>query len=153
MSRALPLLLLLASCASADLARLRSDFALGDALFLAPGDDRAFAEAAVALADLDEPGLRPRLEFHLDRDVVKRKRLPERCLVAVATALGRYPSSAGARAALWAALADPAELPAVRAASFKSLRASHPDDLEERVAALPCPPGDAWLADFQRRLR
>ena len=120
---------------------------------LSRDEEQAFAEAAVGLAESGDAGHRIRLELHLDRDTVKRKRLPDRCLVAVALALGRYPGSSSARDALWAALGDAKEHDAVRAACFKALRVFHPEDLEARVATLPCPSGDAWLTDLQRRLR
>ena len=154
MSRAvLPgLLLFLASCPSGPSPR-QADFDRGDSLFLSRDEEQAFAEAAAVLAESGDVGHRIRLELHLDRDTVKRKRLPDRCLVAVALALGRYPGSASARDTLWAALGDAKERDAVRAACFKALVSFHPLDLEAKVASLSWAPDDAWLADLQRRLR
>jgi hypothetical protein len=154
MSRALPALaLLLASACAADDDALRADLSRADVLAMSREDERAFAAAALELAARGDAGTRIRLELHLDRDAARRKRLPESCRVAAARALGAYPGSASAEGTLWGVLKDPAEAPAVRGAAFLSLRAFHPADLESRVAALPCPPADAWLGDLQRTLR
>ncbi len=153
MSRAvLAGLLLLSACATAS-PQWPADFARGDALLMSREEEAAFAEAALGLAASRDVAHRIRLEFHLDRATVKRKRLPDRCLVAVALALGRYPKSSSARDVLWSALGDAQERDAVRAACLKSLQSFHPEDLETRVIALPCPAGDTWLADLQRRVR
>jgi hypothetical protein len=145
--------LLLGACAGPDAGRFREAFARGDGLSMRPEEERAFEEAAEALAVRREPGHAWRLELHLDRETVRRKRLPEPCLVAVAGALGRYPERPSSGEILWGALLDPAERAAVRAACFKALRAFHPEDLEARVAAAPRRPEDAWLGEFQAVLR
>jgi hypothetical protein len=133
--------------------RLWSEVSNGAGLSMSADNERGFIDAVGWLADLKDPEARFKLEFHLDRETVKRKRLPDPALSAVALGLASYPDSASARETLWAALQDAKEVPVVRACCLKALRAFHPGDLEDRVVRLPCPAGDDWLRDLQRRLR
>lgn len=131
---------------------LRNEAAKGTGLTLGEADARLCAESLLWLAergDLDSVFL---MELYLDRETARRKPLPERVRVAAARGLGRFPASRGAGGALWEALKDPKEAPAVRSASLESLRAFHPENLRERVLAL-APAGDPWLSELQGRLR
>jgi hypothetical protein len=116
-------------------------------------NEKAFIEAVGWLADLKDPQVRLTLELHLDRETVKRKRLPEAALSAAALGLASYPESESARDTLWAGLKDPKEVVSVRACCLKSLKSFHPKDLESLVVQLTPAPGDDWLRDLQRRLR
>src|SRR5262245_55653745 len=120
---------------------------------MTPANEKAFIEAIGWLADQKDPQARLNLELHLDRETVKRKRLPEPALCAAALSLASYPESESARETLWACLKDPKEVAAVRACSLKSLKSFHPKDLEARVVQVTPQPGDDWLSDLQRRLR
>jgi hypothetical protein len=120
---------------------------------LSPQHEKAFIEAIGWLSDQKDPQARLNLELHLDRETVKRKRLPELAMCAAALGLGAYPDSESARETLWAALKDPKEAASVRACCLKALKAFHPKDLESRIVAIPAAPGDVWLRDLQNRLR
>lgn len=133
--------------------KLWAEVAHGAGLSMSPENEKGFIDAVGWLSDLKDPEARFKLEFHLDRETVKRKRLPDPALCAAALGLASYPASESARDTLWAALQDPKEIPVVRACCLKALRAFHPADLEGRVVKLPCPAGDDWLRDLQRRLR
>ena len=116
-------------------------------------NERGLIDAVGWLSDLKDPEARFKLEFHLDRETVRRKRLPDAVLCAAALGLASYPASDSARETLWAALKDPKEVPAVRSCALKALRAHHPKDLESLVVQLACAADDDWLRDLQRRLR
>lgn len=133
--------------------RLWIEASLADGLTLSDLERQAFVEAIGWLADAKDPRARLKIELYLDRETVKRKRLPEGALSAAALGLANYPESESARETLWAALKDPKELPAVRSACLQSLRAHHPKDLFERVGRIEASPGDDWMRDLQRRLR
>ena len=133
--------------------KLWAEVSNGAGLSMSPENEKGFIDAVGWLSDLKDPEARFKLEFHLDRETVKRKRLPDPALSAVALGLASYPKSESSRDTLWAALQDPKEVAVVRACCLKALRAFHPTDLEDRVAKLPCPAGDDWLLDLQRRLR
>jgi len=133
--------------------KLWAEVAHGAGLAMSPENEKGFTDAVGWLSDLKDPEARFKLEFHLDRETVKRKRLPDPALCAVALGLASYPGSDSARETLWAALGDATEVAVVRACCLKALRAFHPADLEARVVKLPCPAGDDWLRDLQRRLR
>lgn len=133
--------------------KLWEEVAHGAGMSMSRDNERGFIEAAGWLSDLKDPEARFKLEFHLDRETVKRKRLADGVLCAAALGLASYPESDSARDTLWATLKDSKEVPLVRAACLKSLRPYHPRDLEERVVKLPCPADDDWLRDVQRRLR
>lgn len=120
---------------------------------MSPDNEKAFAEAIGWLSDLKDAAARLTLELHLDRETVKRKRLPDGALCAVALGLANYPESESAKDTLWAALKDPKEVASVRACCLKSLKSFHPKDLEAQIVRLPATPGDDWLLDLQRRLR
>ncbi len=120
---------------------------------LSPQHEKAFIEAIGWLSDQKDPQARLNLELHLDRETVKRKRLPELAMCAAALGLGAYPESESARETLWAALKDPKEAPSVRACCLKALKVFHPNDLEARILKIPATPGDEWLRDLQARLR
>ena len=120
---------------------------------LSPQHEKAFIEAIGWLSDQKDPQVRLNLELHLDRETVKRKRLPDLALCASALALASYPESESARETLWAALKDPKEIASVRACCLKALKVFHPKDLEARIVEIPAAPGDEWLRDLQRRLR
>jgi len=120
---------------------------------LSPQHEKAFIDAIGWLSDQKDPQARLTLELHLDRETVKRKRLPELAMCAGALALGSYPESESARETLWAALKDPKEIASVRACCLKALKVFHPKDLEARLVEIPATPGDEWLRDLQRRLR
>lgn len=122
-------------------------------LQLAPRHERAFIEAIGWLSDQKDPQARLTMELHLDRETVKRKRLPDPALCAVALGLASYPESDSARDALWAALKDPNEAVSVRACCLKSLKAFHPKDLEAKIVQLTPLPGDDWLLNLQKRLK
>jgi hypothetical protein len=122
-------------------------------LVMSPENEKAFVEAIGWLADQKDPQARLTMELHLDRETVKRKRLPDAALCAAALGLASYPESDSARETLWAGLKDPKEVIPVRACCLKSLRVFHPKDLEARVVQLPATPGDEWPLDLQRRLR
>lgn len=125
----------------------------GAGLSMSPENERGFIDAVGWLSDLKDPDARFKMEFHLDRETVKRKRLSDPVLCAAALGLASYPDSESARDTLWAGLQDPKEASAVRACCLKALRPFHPKDLEERVARLPAAAGDDWLLNLQRRLR
>jgi hypothetical protein len=133
--------------------KLWEEVAHGAGLSMSRENERGFIEAVGWLSDLKDPEARVKLEFHLDRATVKRKRLPDGVLCAAALGLAAYPGSGSAGETLWAALQDPKEVPLVRSASLKALRPHHPRDLEALVVKLPCPADDDWLRDLQRRLR
>jgi hypothetical protein len=116
-------------------------------------NEKAFISAVGWLADLKDPQARLTLELHLDRETVRRKRLPDAALAAAALGLACYPESESARETLWAGLKDPKEVVSVRACCLKSLKAFHPKDLEALVVQLTPAPGDDWLRELQRRLR
>ena len=120
---------------------------------LSPQHEKAFIDAIGWLSDQKDPQARLTLELHLDRETVKRKRLPELAMCAAALALASYPESESARETLWAALRDPKEIASVRACCLKALKGFHPEDLEARIVKLPATPGDEWLRDLQNRLR
>ncbi|MBI3857163.1 MAG: hypothetical protein HY293_15870 [Planctomycetes bacterium] len=122
-------------------------------LAMSPENEKAFIEAIGWLADQKDPQARLTLELHLDRETVKRKRLPEPALAAAALGLASYPESESARETLWSALKDPKEVVSVRACCLKSLKSFHPKDLEAQIVQLAAAPGDDWLRDLQRRLR
>ena len=122
-------------------------------LAMTPENEKAFIEAIGWLSDQKDPQARLNLELHLDRETVKRKRLPEPALCAAALSLASYPESESARETLWSALKDPKEIASVRACCLKSLKTFHPKDLEARVVQVTAAPGDDWLSDLQRRLR
>ena len=115
--------------------------------------ERGFVDAIGWLSDLKDPEARFKMEFHLDRETVRRKRLADPVLCAAALGLASYPESESARETLWAALRDPKESGVVRSCCLKALRPFHPKDLESLVAKLPCGADDDWLRDLQRRLR
>jgi hypothetical protein len=131
---------------------LRAESARADGLYLSDLEERAVAAAFAWLAEARDASIATRLELHLDRATARRKRLPDRVLAAAALGLGRFPERESGREVLWAALLDPAERPAIRAASMKALQAHHPADLEGRIRKAPAA-GDPWLADLQRTLR
>jgi hypothetical protein len=122
-------------------------------LSMSRDNERGFVEAAGWLSDLKDPEVRFKMEFHLDRETVRRKRLPDPVLCAAALGLASFSESDSARDTLWAALKDPKETAVVRSCCLKALRPFHPKDLEARVVALPCPAEDDWLRDLQRRLK
>lgn len=122
-------------------------------LAMTPDNEKAFIDAIGWLADQKDPQARLNLELHLDRETVKRKRLPEAALCAAALALASYPENDSARETLWAGLKDPKEIASVRACCLKALKTFHPKDLEARVVQLAPQAGDDWLSDLQRRLR
>lgn len=122
-------------------------------MVMSPENEKAFVEAVGWLADQKDPQARLTLELHLDRETVRRKRLPDAALCAVALGLASYPGSDGARETLWAGLKDPQEVVSVRACCLKALKSFHPKDLEAQVVQLTAAPGDDWLRNLQRKLR
>ncbi len=138
-------------------ARLREklwiEAARGDGLTMSPLEEKAFLEALSWHADRRDAIARHKIELYLNREYVRRKRLPDVTLGALALALANFPESRDAGQTLWEALADPKEAPAVRAACLKALQSFHPRDLEERVVRLAAAPEDAWLRDLQAKLR
>jgi len=122
-------------------------------LSMTPENEKAFVEAIGWLADQKDAQARLMMELHLDRETVKRKRLPDAALCAAALGLGSYPDDETARETLWAGLKDSKEVIPVRACCLKSLKAFHPKDLEAQIVKLTPAPGDDWLLDLQRRLR
>lgn len=120
---------------------------------MSPDNEKAFVEAIGWLSDQRDASARLTLELHLDRETVKRKRLPDAALCAVALGLANYPESESAKETLWAGLRDPKEVVAVRACCLKALKPFHPKDLEAQVVQVPAAAGDDWLRDLQRRLR
>ncbi len=133
--------------------KLWAEVSHGAGLSMSPENERGFVDAVGWLSDQKDPEARFKMEFHLDRETVKRKRLPDSALCAAALGLASYPGSESARDTLWAGLKDPKEVAAVRACCLKALRPFHPKDLESLVGQLPAAPGDDWLRDLQRRLR
>jgi len=133
--------------------KLWAEVSHGAGMSMSPENERGFVDAIGWLSDLKDAEARFKMEFHLDRETVKRKRLPDSALCAAALGLASYPASESARDTLWAGLKDPQEAAAVRACCLKALRPFHPKDLETLVAQLPAAPGDDWLRDLQRRLR
>jgi len=123
-----------------------------DGLSLSALEQEACLEAAAWMADFQDPGVRVKIEFYLDRETVKRKRLPEELLRGFALLLGKYPANADSRDVLWSAFQDPRELPPIRAASMKALEAFFPKDLEDRILRLAPEAGDRWLRDLQKTL-
>ena len=134
-------------------AKLWEEVAHASGLSMSRETERGCSDAIGWLSDEKDPEARFKMEFHLDRETVKRKRLPDPVLRAAALGLANYPTSDSARETLWAALKDPKEVGDVRSCCLKALRAFHPTDLESRVLQLPCPSDDDWLRDLQRRLR
>jgi hypothetical protein len=132
---------------------LRTEAARLDGIFFSPEEEKSALAALDWLAEEQDPLARLKIELHLDRESVKRKRLSDAALSAVALGLAHYPKSDSARETLWAALKDPKEVPVVRSACLKALQSHHPKDLEDRVAAAETAPGDDWLRDLQKRLR
>lgn len=122
-------------------------------LDLSAQNEKAFVEAIGWLSDQKDPQARLTMELHLDRETVKRKRLPDPALSAVALGLASYPDSESAREVLWAALKDPREVVPVRACCLKALKAFHPKDLEAKIVQLTPMAGDDWLINLQKRLR
>ena len=133
--------------------RLWIEASLADGLALSGLEERAFIEAIGWLAETKDVRARFKLELHLDRESVKRKRLPDSALAAVALALANYPESESARETLWAALKDPKEVPVVRSSCLKALQAHHPRDLEALVAKVAAAADDEWLRSLQKKLR
>lgn len=133
--------------------KLWEEVSHGAGLSMSRDNERGFVEAVGWLSDLKDPEVRFKMEFHLDRDTVRRKRLPDPALCAAALGLASFPESDSARETLWSALKDPKETGVVRSCCLKALRPFHPKDLEARVVQLPCSPDDDWLRDLQRRLR
>src|SRR5579862_5839865 len=132
-------------------AKLWEEVSHGSGLSMSRDNERGFIEAIGWLSDEKDPEARFKMEFHLDRETARRKRLPDAALRAAALGLASYPESESARETLWAALKDPREVNAVRSCCLQALRPYHPKDLETLVVALPCPADDAWLRDLQRR--
>ena len=122
-------------------------------LAMSPENEKAFVDAIGWLADQKDPQARLTMELNLDRETVKRKRLPDAALCAAALGLASYPENESARETLWAALRDPKEVVPVRACCLKALKAFHPKDLEAQVVKVNAAAGDDWLLDLQRRLR
>ena len=122
-------------------------------LAMTPENEKAFVEAIGWLSDQKDAQARLMMELHLDRETVRRKRLPDAALCAAALGLASYPDDESARETLWAGLKDPKESIPVRACCLKALKAFHPKDLEAQVIKLSAAPGDDWLIDLQRRLR
>lgn len=133
--------------------KLWEEVSHGAGMSMSRDNERGFIDAVGWLSDLKDPEARFKMEFHLDRESARRKRLPDAALCAAALGLASYPASDSARETLWAALKDPKEVPAVRSCALKALRAHHPKDLEARVVQVPCAADDDWLRDLQRRLR
>src|SRR6185295_2686146 len=133
--------------------KLWEEVSHGVGLGTSPDLEKAFVEAIGWMADQRDPQARLMMELHLDRQTVKRKRLPDASLCAVALGLASYPEDESARETLWAGLKYPKETIPVRACCLKALKAFHPKDLEARVVQLPAAPDDDWLLDLQRRLR
>src|SRR5689334_16875308 len=98
-------------------------------LAMTPENEKAFVEAIGWLADQKDAQARLMMELHLDRETVKRKRLPDAALCAAALGLASYPDDETARETLWAGLKDPKETIPVRACCLKALKAFHPKDL------------------------
>jgi hypothetical protein len=126
---------------------------LADGLGLSDLELKSFVEAIGWLGDMKDARARLKMELHLDRETVRRKRLPEVALAEVALGLGKYPGSESARETLWAALKDPKERTLVRASAMKALQAHHPSDLESRILLIQAAPGDEWLRDLQMKLK
>jgi hypothetical protein len=133
--------------------KLWEEIAYGAGMSMSRDNERGFIDAIGWLSDMNDPEARFKMEFHLDRETVRRKRLSDPVLCAAALALAAYPGSDSARDTLWAALKDPKESGVVRSCCLKALRPFHPADLESRVVQLPCSADDEWLRDLQRRLR
>jgi len=133
--------------------RLWADASLADGLGLSDLELLAFVEAIGWLGDMKDSRARLKMELHLDRETVRRKRLPETALAEVALGLGKFPESESARETLWAALKDPKERTVVRSSAMKALQSHHPADLETRLLLIPVAPGDDWLRDLQSKLR
>jgi hypothetical protein len=133
--------------------RLWEEVSHADGLDLSGDHEKGFIEAVGWLADQKDPAARLKMELHLDRETVKRKRLSDAALSAAALGLANYPGNESARDTLWAALKDPKETVTVRACCLKALKPFHPKDLESLVVQIPAAPGDDWLRDLQRRLR
>jgi len=133
--------------------RVWTEASLADGLSFSKLEEASFVEAIGWLADLRDPRARLKLELHLDRETVKRKRLPDGTLAELALDLANYPDSESARDTLWAAFKDPAEKSLVRSSAMKALQAHHPKDLEERILKVDAAPGDAWLRDLQKKLK
>jgi len=134
-------------------AKLWQEVSHSAGLSMTPENEKAFVEAIGWLADQKDAQARLMMELHLDRETVKRKRLPDAALCAAALGLASYPDDETARETLWAGLKDPKETIPVRACCLKALKAFHPKDLEAQVVKVPASAGDDWLLDLQRRLR
>jgi hypothetical protein len=124
-------------------------------------DEAARGTGISVLSDLEARGCAEALLWQAERGgasdflpelYLSQRRLPERVRVAAARALRFHPTSTTAKGALWAALGSAKEGDAVRSASLESLRAFHPEDLAERVGALPSA-DDPWLAGLKARLK
>ena len=131
--------------------RVWIEASLADGLSFSKLEESSFVEAIGWLADLKDPRARLKLELHLDRETVRRKRLPDPVLAEVALDLANYPESESARETLWAAFKDPKETPLVRSSAMKALQAHHPGDLEERIHKIEAAPSDRWLRDLQKK--
>jgi len=125
----------------------------GLSMSLTTTDERMAAASALWLAEEKDGLARLKMELHLDRESVKRQRLPDGVLAALALGLGNYPGGESARETLWDAFRDPSETPVVRSAAMKALQSHHPGDLEEKILELPTPSGDDWLRELQGRLK
>lgn len=133
--------------------KLWEEVSHADGLALSGDHEKGYVDAIGWLADQKDPAARLRMELHLDRETVKRKRLSDAALGATALALANYAGNDSARDTLWAALKDSKESASVRACCLKALKPFHPKDLETRIVQLSVEPGDDWLRDLQRRLR
>ena len=133
--------------------KLWEEVSHADGLVLAGENEKGYIEALGWLADQKDPAARLKMELHLDRETVKRKRLSDAALSAAALGLANYAGNESARDTLWAALKDPAESIVVRSCCLSALKPFHPKDLEALIVQVSAAPGDDWLRNLQRRLR
>lgn len=133
--------------------RLWEEVSHADGLDLSGDHEQGFIEAIGWLADQRDQAARLKMELHLDRETVRRKRLSDAALGAAALGLANYAGNESARDTLWAALKDSKESVSVRACCLKALKPFHPKDLEAMVVQVEAAPGDAWLRELQRKLR